>query len=290
MRRLGWVTAWLGLSAQVSLAAERITPPPISSDQYEASPAFTPDGREVYFMRADKSFQNYRLFMSRCENGAWTAPVPPPFAAPAPVLEADPFITADGKRLYFISSRHAFAQGRGHDDLDIWKVERQSDGRWGMATRMPEPINSPTSELLPRETADGRLVFGSARLGGFGGSDIYFASRDGGSWKVLNAGAQVNTDKNEYEAEISRDMKTLIVVSDREERSRLYRYTLSGQRWSREGRIEANDAVFQVGPLLSPKADRLLFAQADGERSGEWFVTDLTKSPDLSWPPACGKP
>jgi hypothetical protein len=46
--------------------------------------------------------------------------------------------------------------------------------------------------------------------------------------------------------------------------------------------------VFQVGPLLSPRGDRLLFAQADGERSGELFLVDLVAEPDRDWPPRCG--
>jgi Tol biopolymer transport system component len=72
------------------------------SDQYEATPTFTPDGRELYFMQSDPKFARYRLFRSRCENGAWTRATPAAFAAPD-VQEGDPGVTADGKRLYYIS-------------------------------------------------------------------------------------------------------------------------------------------------------------------------------------------
>jgi hypothetical protein len=51
--------------------------------------------------------------------------------------------------------------------------------------------------------------------------------------------------------------------------------------------VTAYDSVFQVGPLHSPDGRRLLFAQADGERSGELFVTDLDRDADRSWPPRC---
>jgi hypothetical protein len=80
----------------------------------------------------------------------------------------------------------------------------------------------------------------------------------------------------------------MIVVADRGDRSHLYRYERSAQGWTERGRIAAREDVFQVGPLLSPRADRLLFAQADGERSGEWFLIDLAPQPDASWPPSCG--
>ena len=58
-----------------------------------------------------------------------------------------------------------------------------------------------------------------------------------------------------------------------------------GDRWIERGRISASKNVFQVGPLLSPTADRLLFAQAQGARSGELFLLDLVEKPDARWPP-----
>jgi Tol biopolymer transport system component len=270
------------------------TPRALSTDQYESSPTFTPDGRELHFMRSDRRFQNYRLLMSRCEKGTWSTPVPPSFAVQAPVLEGDPFVTPDGKRLYFISSRHANAQGRGNDDLDIWMAERTADGTWGTPVRLPEPVNSAASELMPREDAQGRLWFGSARTGGLGGMDIWRATRGkGGQWAVENLGAPINSTHSEYEADISQDGRTLILVADRGDRSHLYRFALEDGKWTEKQRIPARGDVFQVGPLLSPKADRLLFAQADGanggERSGEMFLIDLADKVDGSWPPTCGK-
>ena len=235
-------------------------------------------------MRADKTFQNYRILWSRCENGAWTAPLAPSFAAAAPVLEADPFVTADGKRLYYVSSREA----KVADDLDIWYVDRKPNGQWGEPQRLPEPVNSTGSELLPRADAQGRLYFGSSREGGLGQSDIYVASQEkDGKWRVENAGPPISSSANEYEAEVSRDGRTMIVVADRGDRSHLYRYRMQDGKWREQGRIPALTNVFQVGPLLSPKGDRLLFSQADGERSGEMFLIDLVANPDRSWPPVC---
>jgi len=274
----------VSLAAVLLLAATRWTPDALSSDQYESSPSFTPNGREVYFMRADKRFQNYRLLWSRCENGAWTTPEAPPFAAAPPVLEADPFVTPDGKRLYYVSSRHRA------DDLDIWVVNRLPSGGWGAPERLPEPVNSSAAELLPRIDAQGRLVFGSSRPGGLGQGDIYIATpQPGGGWRVDNAGAPISSAANEYEAELSRDGNTMIVVADRGDRSHLYRYQRQQGRWVEQGRIPAKADVFQVGPLLSPRGERLLFAQGDGERSGEIFLIDLVPNATEDWPPKCGR-
>ncbi len=261
------------------------TPTAISGPGYESSPTFTPDGRTMVYLAADKDFGNYRLMQSHCENGAWGKPAPPPFSMPLPVIEADPFLTPDGKRLYYISSRHAPAK----EDFDIWYVERTREGGWGEPQRLPEPVNSPAAELLPRTDADGRLYFGSSRAGSAGGGDIYVATEvRPGEWTVANVGPPVSAGGYEYEAEISRDGKTLITVSDRGDRSHLYRYRRAGDRWIEIGRIPADPGQFQVGPLLSPKGDRLLFAQRHGDRSGEMFLIDLVPDPDRSWPPDCG--
>lgn len=274
-------------TAPPAAAPQRWTPAPIASDQYESSPAFTPDGREMYFMRSDRSFGGYRILVSRCQSGAWTRPEPVPFAAKPPKVDADPFVSSDGRRIYFVSDRQSVGGG---DQFDIWMVRRGADGTFGEPERLPEPVNSPASELLPRSTAEGRLYFGSARAGGQGQGDIYVATeREGGGWDLENLGPPVSTAANEYEADISRDGKTLVVVADRGTRSHLYRYRRAGEKWIASGQIPADDAVFQVGPLLSPQADRLLFAQRDGEaRSGEIFLLDLAADPDPSWPPSCG--
>lgn len=263
------------------------TPAAVTSPDYESSPTFTPDGREMVFMRADKRFQNYRLLHTRCEGGRWTPPVAPPFAAPAPALEADPFVSADGRRLYFVSSRE-----RGNDDLDIFVVERTPGGAWGAPHRLPAPVNSTAAELLPREDAQGRLWFGSSRPGGHGLGDLYVATPEtGGRWRVENAGPPLSTPANEYEIEIARDGRSAIVVADRGDRSHLYRYLRGDDgRWAEQGRVPARDEVFQVGPLLSPDGKRLLFAQAEGERSGELMLVDLAAGADPSWPPRCGAP
>lgn len=261
----------------------RWTPAAISSPEYEASPTFSPDGRTMIFLQADAAFRKYRLAETRCVGGAWSPPRPLPFAAP-PAADADPFLSRDGRRLYFISTR---ADPTG-EDFDIYVASRTAGG-WSKPRRLPEPVNSKGSELLPREDGEGRLYFGSNRPGGQGQGDIYVATPGtGGRWSVRNLEAPVNTAAFEYEAEISRDGRHMVVVADRTGRSHQYRYRLEGNRWIAVGQVPAFEDQFQVGPLLSPKADRLLFAQRDGARSGEIFLVDLSATPDPAWPPACG--
>jgi hypothetical protein len=67
-------------------------------------------------------------------------------------------------------------------------------------------------------------------------------------------------------------------------------YDLDADGWHERGRVPAREDVFQVGPLLSPDAKRLLFAQADGSASGEFFLVELAPGSDPAWPPACAGP
>jgi Tol biopolymer transport system component len=266
----------------------RWTPPSLSTDQYESSPTFSPDLREMFLFRGDPSFSHYQLVYSHCVDGQWSAGVIPDFAAPPPVDEADPAFSPDGNRLYFVSTRED-PRPRGESDLDIWFVDRDAQGQWGKPARLPEPVNSSAAELLPRPQPDGSLLFGSDRAGGHGGNDLYVARRSARSdrWHVENLGAPVNTAADEYEADLSRDGQLLMVIADRGDRSHLYPYWRKRGAWIAQPRIVPNLEVFQVGPLLSPRGDRLLFAQAEPVRSGELFVLDLTPLADPSWPPTC---
>ncbi|MBE1528944.1 Tol biopolymer transport system component [Sphingopyxis sp. OAS728] len=261
----------------------RWTPDSISSPGYEATPTFSPDGRSMLFLSASKSFTDWRIMEARCMDGQWSAPYSPEFAASPPVIEADPGIAPDGEGLYFLSARH---DPKG-EDFDIYFARRVGD-EWGDPVRLPAPVNSPEAELLPRVDGEGTLYFGSSRAGGYGDGDIYIARRDGrGRWQVANAGPPISTAANEYEAEISRDGRTMVVVADRGSRSHLYLFRRPKEAWIEAGRIPSRDDVFQVGPLLSPRSEKLLFAQAEPDRSGEIFLIDLVPDSHEAWPPQC---
>ena len=75
----------------------------ISTGEYESHPAFTPDGRTLYFVRSSPQFTNWTIYISHHDNGRWSVPKVAPFSGK--YRDADPFITSDGKQLYFISDR-----------------------------------------------------------------------------------------------------------------------------------------------------------------------------------------
>jgi len=270
-------------SSQKAAAAEatRWAPAGITSQQFESHPAFDPQTGDLYFVRSTPQFSGWRILVSHCGPQGWTEPQPPSFAGPG--LEADPYFTADGKSLYFISTR---ASGSTKSkDLDLWRVDRGADGRWGEPTRLPEPLSSPGAEWFPRPAPDGWLYFGSDRPGGLGGNDIWRARPDAqGRWTAENLGPAINSAANEYEPLPSNDGDRLLVMSD----SGLSIAKRAGAGWSKSVKLGPEVTVngSEIGALWSPSGKTLLFARDTGAPdSGELFVWH--EQGNEPWPPEC---
>jgi WD40 repeat protein len=276
----------LGVVNAVSAArgpAKPWKPKGISSPQFESHAAFDPRTGEFYFVRSSPAFEGWRILVSRCTRGGWSEPRPPVFAGDG--VEADPYITPDGRTLYFISTRSL--NGVKRDDLDIWRVERGDDGEWGQPTHLPEPVNSNGPEWFPRPSADGWLYFGSKRPGGLGGNDIWRARTDGGRWTVENLGPAVNTPGQEYEPLPSADGSRLIVMAD----GGLYETRKTPTGWSPRVKLgpDVNVDGSEIGAVFSPSGRSLLFSRdTKGSDSGEFFVWHEVD--DEAWPPDCPPP
>ena len=120
----------------------------ISTGEYESHAAFSPDGGTIYFLKNTADFGHWTIVSSQLRNGSWTAPEVVPFSGR--YSDADPFVTPDGSKLYFISTRPV--DGKPKEDLDIWIVERKGDG-WGEPRNLGAPINSPGAEWFPTLSA-----------------------------------------------------------------------------------------------------------------------------------------
>jgi hypothetical protein len=267
--------------ANASDSVIRWTPRGISSPLFESHAAFDPLTGELLFVRSSKEFHGWHLLSSQCGPQGWTEPRPPAFAAPG--LEADPFFTADGHWLYFISTR---ASGSTHSrDLDIWRMKRDGSGKWGAPERLPEPVNSPGAEWFPRPAADGWLYFGSDRPGGQGKTDIWRAKADTkGDWRAENLGPAINGPGSEYEPLPSPDGKRLIVQAD----DAYFESERRADGWSPRHRLgaEINMNGSEIGALFSPSGRSLLFARdIKGDASGEFFLWQPEGPED--WPPSC---
>src|SRR6185503_12011242 len=146
-------------------------PNEISTGDYDSHPAFTPDGRTVYFLKNTPDFNFWTIVFSRFENGKWTEPQVAPFSGQ--YSDADPFITTDGKQLFFISRRPLpNSSSLAPRALDIWVMDQNANG-WSAPRNLGAPVNSEANEYFPTLTKDGTVYFGSGRSGGKGGMDLY---------------------------------------------------------------------------------------------------------------------
>ena len=144
----------------------------INSKQYEGDAYITPDGLTLYFSTGkyseDGTLDLY--YATRQPGGDWGTAKSLGNAINTKYDEDSPYLSADGKTLYFSS--------RGHNtmgDYDIFKSEYDSlSRRWGQPQNMGYPVNTPDADSYYRLSPDGSYAYlSSYRIGGYGEKDIY---------------------------------------------------------------------------------------------------------------------
>lgn len=270
-------------AASPTVTVERWKVPAIDSPMWESHPAIDPLTGDLWFVRGNKDFSGWRIKVSRCVGGKWSAPADSPIAAPG--LEADPWFTPDGKTLYYISTR---ATGEMKSAaFDIWVAHRDTNGTWAKPERLPAPVNSDAAEWYPRLAPDGWLYFGSRRNEGLGKDDIWRARQVDGKWTLENAGPGLNTAAAEYEFLPSADGKWGVIATD----SGIFHVSHGPSGWKRDYRYgpEINANTTEIGALLSPSGQSMVFSRDIGEPdSGVLFVAHL--SGHEIWPTECAMP
>jgi outer membrane protein OmpA-like peptidoglycan-associated protein len=206
-------------------AAEAM-PTNINTVNNEGAPTLAPDGQSLIFVACpDASGQNYGegrygkgscdMFYTRRLGNRWSNPENVAGYINTPLWESQPSLSADGKTLYFIR-RVQGRTGGAHGDIFVSKL--QPDGKWGVAKRLSDRINTPYAEESVLIHPDGKtLYFASRGHQGMGGSDL-FVSRLGadGEWgKPVNLGYPINTAGDENSLMVSADGEIAFFASDR---------------------------------------------------------------------------
>ncbi len=136
--------------------AELFAPGIVSTGQFEhSSPVFTADLKEIYWsaiIEENGKTTARPIFFMKMTNGVWTRPEVPSFAKGFACSES-PFISPDGRRLYF----HASASLRP-ESASIYYVERIGDG-WSAPIDLGKPINARTWAGQPTISRDGTIYF-----------------------------------------------------------------------------------------------------------------------------------
>ena len=151
--------------------AEIFAPGVVSSPYTEWATSFTPDGQTVYFSRGAIY---WTIVYSTRKNGRWTRPEVASFSGRW--RDTDPFVTPDGKKLFFMSYRplDGAPQDKPEASSHIWYVDRVSENNWGVPHCLDSLVNlEGTGNYAPSVSRKGTLYFCSRNREGHSGMNSY---------------------------------------------------------------------------------------------------------------------
>lgn len=195
----------------------------INSISGDYMPQVSPTGTRLYFTSVrqggfddpdEKEPTDFGedLYYSTLQNDAWTEPklLPEPLNS-----KGDDFgsaFTGDGQVMVYV--RCGADESIGNCDLYITQLVGTE---WSAPVNMGNVVNSEEWDSQPTISADGnRIIYTSARNGGYGGSDLYMIEKNHlGEWSIpQNLGGFVNTPFNENSPYLAPDGKTLYYASN----------------------------------------------------------------------------
>ncbi|MFW6369898.1 MAG: OmpA family protein [Bacteroidota bacterium] len=142
----------------------------INTKFWESHASVSKDGKSLYFAsNRNGTLGEMDIFMSmKNEDGEWGPPENLGDSVNTHLNEDTPFITPDGKRLYFSSQGHFNIGG-----YDIFFSEKKEDGTWSTPVNMGYPVNTTDDDLfyVPMNERLGYMAIYSDE--GMGREDIY---------------------------------------------------------------------------------------------------------------------
>lgn len=202
----------------------------INSKWHDGPVTVTSDGNTMYF--ASESFNVKKgflkehtpskiykkgkiyLFKATKVDNKWSNATPLPFNQVDYSLR-NPSLSNDGKTLYFSSDMPGGLGGE-----DIWKVS--VDGTtYSTPENLGTAINTSKDESFPFITSKNILYFSSNKDNGYGGLDVYKTDLNNNE-EVINLGAPINSEKDDYSFTLNDAKKTGFVSSNREDNDNIY--------------------------------------------------------------------
>lgn len=170
-----------------------------------SAPAFTPDGKKVYFSAMNFSIRfSEKIFVMKMIDGAWASPQVASFSGD--FFDGSPSISRDGKYLAFSSARTLDGDRMNETgERNIWYVERMDDD-WSS----PRPLNfrTPGWENGSDISELGNLFFDS--------SDIYkIKFPPGGKRNAEKLGNAINSNATELHPCVAPDERFIVFYSSR---------------------------------------------------------------------------
>lgn len=174
--------------------------------RYHVGPAsFTEDGKTMYFtltqitdelvrLRKKPTTVNVEIFSStKAVDGTWSQPISFPYNNVNEYSVGDPFVTLDGKSLYFASNMPG-----GFGGTDIYVCTKNGSGEWGKPINLEE-VNTEGNERSPVFDGKENFYFSSDGRAGMGGLDIFQGVKSGlGVYKIENLGYPINSPQDDF--------------------------------------------------------------------------------------------
>jgi hypothetical protein len=171
-----------------TLTVELVAPGVISTGASELPPTITPDGKTAYWSVSTPTYARWIVILqSLYEKGAWQKPTVAPFSGQW--VDADPFLTESGDRLYFLSRRPiGGVDPRGYR---IWYVDKTPSG-WSTPTPLPPNVNNSDMHYAA-PVRSGALYIAGIRTDSNNQGDIYRVPFANGVWgDPINLGPTIN--------------------------------------------------------------------------------------------------
>lgn len=145
---------------------------PINTKFFESHASPSPDGNTLYFTSNRKgTLGEMDIFYSEKDaTGIWKEPVNIGGVINTPLNEDSPFMSSDGKTLFFSSQGHESIGG-----YDIFYSLKGEDGSWSKPVPLPYPLNTTDDDLFFAPVSDGPTGY-MTRFDpdGLGSGDLYF--------------------------------------------------------------------------------------------------------------------
>lgn len=174
----------------------------INTKKHESNATFSADLKTMYFNRTsekrikvgDEKIAMVKIYKADFVDGKWANVTMLPFSNDTYSVQ-HPFLTKDGKKLYFASDMPGSL-----GSFDIYYVDVNEDGTYGQPTNLGPTINTNQREQFPFLTADGTLYFASDGHQGNGNLDIFMSQKisDTEFDKPLNLGSTINSEMDDF--------------------------------------------------------------------------------------------
>jgi hypothetical protein len=256
------------MSALLAAAAQLVTP--ASSPLNDYNPSVDRAGRHMVFARSEADFRNAKIYVAARRGRGWSAPERIAFSDDR-YSDSDPWLTPDGRTLYFVSDRPT-PRRPAKKDLDIWR-SRLVNGRWSAPEHLGDSVNSPGPELGP-EVHGGVLTFSSVRKGGRGALDLYAAPiGDGLPGPAALLDGPFNSAESDSDLTFSADGKRAAFWRGSGPAARIFVSVQSADGWSDPQPLPeaVNIGPFNFTPAFSRDGQWLHFASTkprDGQAHG----------------------